>query len=361
MDRAPGVSVRLKLTLSYAGFIMVAGALLLATVWVFLLRYVPTRATFGPGPFSPTRTDLLDAFAPRAGQALVFLLVFGLVGGWFLAGRMLAPLARITDATRYVGTGSLSHRIRLEGRSDEFRELADAFDTMLARLEARVAEQQRFAANASHELRTPLAVTQTLLDVARKDPDVDHRELVSRLRAVNTRAIDLTEALLTLSRADQRAFTPVPVDLSLLAEDAAETLLPMAEKRGVAIQTSGTATPTVGSPTLLQQMTTNLVHNAVVHNLAEGGTVWVTTSAPSGAAVLTVENTGTHLSPALVATLVEPFQRGTGRARTDHAGVGLGLAIVDSIVRAHGGTLTLTSRPAGGLGVTVHLPTASSP
>ena len=207
----------MKLTLSYAGFLMVAGALLLATVWVFLLRYVPTRSGQGPGPFSPNRNDLLDAFTPRAAQALVFLLVVGLVGGWFLAGRMLAPLTRITEATRLASTGSLSHRIHLEGPDDEFRELADAFDTMLARLEARVAEQQRFAANASHELRTPLAVSQTLLDVARKDPDVDQRELVDRLYAVNTRAIDLTEALLVLSRADGRSFVREPVDLSLQA------------------------------------------------------------------------------------------------------------------------------------------------
>ena len=181
MAREPGLSVRLKLTLSYASFLMVAGTLLLATVWVFLLRYVPdqSRTPDGPpGPFSPTRSDLLDAFAPRAFQALAILLVVGLVGGWLLAGRMLGPLTRITDAARLAAAGSLSHRIRLEGRSDEFRELADAFDTMLARLEAHVAEQQRFAANASHELRTPLAITQTLLDVARKDPDRDHGELV---------------------------------------------------------------------------------------------------------------------------------------------------------------------------------------
>jgi two-component system, OmpR family, sensor histidine kinase VanS len=354
--RAPGLSVRLKLTLSYAGFLMVAGALLMATVWVFLLRYVPRRERIGPGPFSPTRTDLLNAFAPRAGQAMAFLLLLGLVGGWFLAGRMLAPLSRISQATRITSAGSLSHRIRLEGRRDEFRELADAFDAMLARLEARVAEQQRFAANASHELRTPLAVTQTLLDVARKDPDVDHRELVHRLQAVNNRAIDLTEALLVLSRTDQRSFTRERVDLSLLAEDAAETLLPLAEGSGVTLETAGDPSPTVGSSTLLQQMTTNLVHNAIVHNVGQDGTVWVTTRAPAGTAVLTVENTGGHLSPALVATLAEPFQRGTGRARSDHAGVGLGLAIVDSIVRAHDGMLTLVPRPDGGLCVTVQLP-----
>jgi two-component system, OmpR family, sensor histidine kinase VanS len=285
--------------------------------------------------------------------------VFGLVGGWLLAGQMLAPLSRITDATRMAATGSLAHRIRLHGRKDEFRELADSFDTMLARLEAHVAEQQRFAANASHELRTPLAVTQTLLDVARKDPNRDNGELVDRLHAVNTRAIDLTEALLLLSRADQRSFVREHVDLSLVAEEATETLLPLAEERGATIETSGDITPTTGSPTLLLQMTTNLVHNAIVHNLPEHGTVWVTTSAHPKTVVLTVENTGEKLTPHLVSTLAEPFQRGTRRIRTDHhAGVGLGLAIVKSITQAHDGTLTLTPRAAGGLRITVQLPAA---
>ena len=195
MNRKPGLSVRLRLTLSYAGFLLLAGALLLAVVWVFLLRYVPDGVLITRGPGFPNRSDLLDAFAPRAAAALAFLLVFGLVGGWILAGRMLSPLARISEATRLAANGSLSHRIRLPGRDDEFRELADAFDTMLTRLEAHDAEQRRFAANASHELRTPLAITQTLLDVARKDPEHDNGELVERLHAVNIRAIDLTEAL----------------------------------------------------------------------------------------------------------------------------------------------------------------------
>jgi two-component system, OmpR family, sensor histidine kinase VanS len=358
MARAPGVSVRLRLTLSYAGFLMVAGALLLATVWVFLLRYVPDHASFGPGPSSPTRSDLQDAFAPRAAQALVFLLVLGLVGGWFLAGRMLAPLTRITNATRRATNGSLSHRIELEGRQDEFRELADAFDAMLARLEAHVAEQQRFAANASHELRTPLAVTQTLLDLARKDPSRDPAELVNRLQAINARAIDLTEALLLLSRADQGPFTREPVDLSLLAEEATETLLPLAERRGSTIETSGDVATTVGSPALLLPMTTNLVHNAIVHNLPDHGSVWVTTSVLPAGVTLTVENTGEELSPQLVATLAEPFRRGTERTHTDHSGVGLGLAIVERIAHAHDGTLTLTARPTGGLCATVRLPVA---
>ena len=372
MDRAPGLSARLKLTLSYAGFLMLAGVLMLAAVWVVVLRYIPNGVLSHMHPswwFLFDRSDPLHGFGSIAAIVLAFLLVFGLLGGWFLAGRMLAPLTRITDATRVAANGSLSHRIQLEGRTDEFRELADAFDTMLARLEAHVAEQQRFAdeqqrfaANASHELRTPLAVTQTLLDVARNDPSRGNGDLVDRLYAVNSRAIGLTEALLQLSRADQRSFTPEHVDLSLIAEEATETLLPLAEKRGLTVETSADITPAIGSPALLLQMATNLVHNAIVHNLPEHGTVWVTTSVHPQIAVLTVENTGEKLTPQLVDTLAEPFQRGGKRIRTEHAdlgvGVGLGLAIVKSITQAHDGTLTLTARAAGGLRVTVQLPAA---
>ena len=365
MDRAPGLSVRLKLTLSYAGFLMLAGVLLLAAVWLFLLRYVPDRALIVPGSTDtnlhgvfPVRSRLLHVFGPRAAAVLALLLVFGLVGGWLLAGRMLRPLIRITNATRIATQGTLSHRIRLPGRRDEIRELADAFDTMLAELEAHMGEQQRFAANASHELRTPLAITQTLLDVARNDPNHDNSALVDRLRAVNTRAIDLTEALLMLSRVGQRSFSREQVDLALIAEEATEALLPFAERHGVTIETSGDVAPTVGSETLLLQLTTNLVHNAIVHNLPEQGTVWVTTSVHPKSVVLIVESTGEKLTPQLVGTLVEPFLRGTERMRIDHAGVGLGLAIVKSITDAHDGTLTFVPRAAGGLCVTVQLPAA---
>ena len=362
MDRAPGLSVRLKLTLSYAGVIMLAGALLLAAVWVFLLRYVPEQALLinsdsnGLGGVFPVRSKLLSIFAPRAAALFAALLLFGLVGGWILAGRMLAPLTRIREATRLASTGSLSHRIRLPGRTDEFRELADVFDDMLTRLEAHVAEQRRFAANASHELRTPLAITQTLLDVARNNRNGNTDDLVDRLHAVNSRAIDLTEALLLLSRADQRSFTQDHVDLSLIAEEATETLLPYAEERGLTIETSGDLAPTIGSPALLLQLTTNLVHNAIVHNLPTEGTVWVTTTAHPDTVTLTVENTGAKLPQDFVSTLVEPFRRGTDRIRTTHAGVGLGLAIVKSITQAHNGTLTLTPRPSGGLHVEIQLP-----
>jgi two-component system sensor histidine kinase VanS len=363
--RTPGLSVRLKFTLSYVGFLMLTVALLAVVAWVFFLRYIPTQEHIVPGstgsaPLTvfPVRASLQRTFAPKAAAVLAVLLVFSLVGGWVLAGRMLAPLTRITDATRKAARGSLSHRIRLPGRADEFRDLADAFDAMLARLEAHVAEQQRFAANASHELRTPLAITQALLDVARSDPNHDREKLDERLRAVNARAIDLTEALLLLSRADQQAFTRESVDLSLLAEEAAETLLPLAEKRGVAIACSGQITQVFGSRSLLLQMITNLLHNAIVHNLPAHGDVQVHTFSGPGFGMLTVVNTGAELTAQLVSTLTEPFQRGSGRTSSPRAGVGLGLAIVKSIAEANDGALTLAPRAGGGLCVTVQLPAA---
>ncbi|MFG2819056.1 sensor histidine kinase [Kitasatospora sp. NPDC048365] len=352
-----GLSARLKLALSYAGFLAVAGALLLTVVWAFILRYVPDNSQ-GLLRISPNRYLLVHMFAPAAAAAMAFLLVFGLLGGWLLAGRMLAPLTRITDAARRAGSGSLSHRIRMTGRRDEFRELSDAFDSMLEQLESHVAEHRRFAANASHELRTPLAISRTLLDVARRDPDRDRGEVIERLHAVNARAIELTEALLLLGRGDRADFPREDVDLSLLAEEAAETLLPLAERRGIALDVTGGAARTRGSAELLLRLATNLVQNAVVHNLPAGGTVTVhTEEEDGGTSVLRVENTGRPLPPELVPTLTEPFQRGSARVRTDeHAGAGLGLAIVRSVVRAHNGTLDLAPRPAGGLLVTVRLP-----
>ncbi|WP_328646298.1 HAMP domain-containing histidine kinase [Amycolatopsis sp. NBC_00348] len=354
--RRPGPSARLKLTLSYAGLLLLTGAVLLVVVWVFLLRYVPDndRGLLG---VAPNRYLLVRVFFPAAATAMGVLVVVGLVGGWVLAGRMLAPLTRIADAARLASRGSLSHRIRLEGRKDEFRDLADVVDVMLGQLEAHVAEQRRFAANASHELRTPLAISKTLLDVARTDPTRDRSELVERLHAVNARAIDLTEALLLLSRGERGSFTREAVDLSLIAEEAAETLLPLAEQRGITLDVTGEPTRSVGSAELLLRMLTNLVQNAIVHNLPDGGAVTVRTEARRYASVLRVENTGRVLPADLVPTLTEPFQRGTQRTRTDeHAGVGLGLAIVHSIVRAHDGHLELTPRADGGLLVTVRLP-----
>ncbi|GGM37628.1 sensor histidine kinase [Microbacterium saperdae] len=351
------MSARLKLTLSYAGIVVVSGGLLLAAVAAYLLRYVPDVQIPVTEFFVPNRSDLIRAFLPVAVVVMIVLLVFGLAGGWLLAGRMLAPLDRISRAAQLAAQGSLSHRVALEGPRDEFRDLADVFDSMLDRLEAHVAEQQRFAANASHELRTPLAISQTLLEVARTDPERDIDALIARLREVNTRAIDLTEALLLLSRADRRAFTREILDLSLLSEEAVEQLLPLADRRGITIDVGGDPAMVRGSSALLQQLATNLVHNALVHNLSFGGHVAIRTHALPHAVALVVENTGEPITAHRVATLVEPFQRGAERTRSeDHVGVGLGLAIAQRITEAHDGTLVLTPRAEGGLIVTVWLP-----
>jgi two-component system sensor histidine kinase VanS len=371
----PPPTVRLRLTLLYGGLFLVSGvALLVATYLIFrgatgVNLIVPNGNPHQSiGADAATRLKYAQIIRRSSvelhhgllwsGVALAVMTLVSIGLGYLVAGRVLRPLRAMTATTRQISERNLHQRLALLGPRDELKDLADTIDGLLARLESHVAEQQRFAANASHELRTPLALTQTLLDVARNDPDRDNTELVERLAAVNTRAIDLTEALLLLSRTDQHSFPREQVDLSLIAEEATETLLPLAAKRDVTIETSGEVTPTIGSHPLLLQLTTNLIHNAIVHNLPEGGTVWVTTAVDperTGAAILTVENTGEQLTPEFVSTLAEPFLRGRERIRTDHAGVGLGLAIVESIVQAHDGALTLAPRDGGGLCVKVFL------
>jgi two-component system sensor histidine kinase VanS len=375
MTRLRSPTVRLRLTLLYGGLFFVSGVVLLVITYLLFRDsagvnlIVPTGSptqTAGPDAETELRfheavqrsTDALHQGLFRSLVVLAIMTVVSIALGWLVAGRVLRPLRAMTATTRQISERNLNERLALSGPRDELKDLADTIDGLLARLEAHVAEQQRFAANASHELRTPLATTQTLLDVARNDPNRDNGELVERLSAVNTRAIDLTQALLLLSRADQQSFTRENADLSLMAEEAAETVLPLAGEHRVTIEISGDPAPTVGSHALLLQLATNLVHNAIVHNLPAGGTVWVMTSARPGSVELTVENSGEQLTPQMVSTLGEPFLRGSERARSDHAGVGLGLAIAKSIVQAHDGTLTLAPRAAGGLRVTVELPAA---
>jgi two-component system sensor histidine kinase VanS len=372
------MTVRLRLTLLYGGLFLVSGVVLLVVTYLIFRNstgvniIVPNGSTNGTASQRAATelrfadllrrdTDALHAGLLRSAILLAAMTLASIALGWLVAGRVLRPLREMTATTRQISERNLSERLALTGPRDELKDLADTIDGLLARLQAHVAEQQRFAANASHELRTPLATTQALLDVARSDPDHDDGELVERLQAVNSRAIDLTEALLLLSRADQRSFTREPVDLSLLAEEATETLLPLAAKRAVTIETTGDPPPTLGSPALLLQLTTNLVQNAIVHNLPAGGSVWVRTEAHPEGATLMVENTGEPLAPDLVATLGEPFRRGTERLHSDQAGVGLGLAIAKSIAEAHEGTLTLAARPGGGLTVMVGLPAAPHP
>lgn len=348
MTRRRGLSLRWKLTLSYAGFLLVAGAVL-AVLLLVGLRFVPDERVqrVSDGGFAPTRSDLLEAIVPLTLWALLFLAVVGVVGGWLLAGRMLRPLEQVAAAARLAAAGSLSHRIALPGPRDELRELADTFDDALERLQRSFDEQQRFAANASHELRTPLTVTRTMLEVARADPaSVDLHELLSRLDATNDRAIATVESLLALARLDRGQLRLVAVDLAALARSAgapADALAPAWAH---------------GDPVLLGVLVGNLLDNAGRHGT---GDPVVTTGIAAAEVALTVENAGEPLAPELVATLTEPFVRASRARGGTVPGSGLGLTIAASIVRAHGGELRLRARDGGGLAVRVTLPRSAEP
>jgi two-component system, OmpR family, sensor histidine kinase VanS len=360
LARAPGLSVRVKLTLSYAAFGLVAGLGVLAVMVFVLLRFVPDgNLTLIDGSWVPNRTNLLAVVYRDAGWAIAGLVAFSLIGGWLLSGFMLRPLQRITDAARRARDGEWDGRVRLAGRQDELTELADTFDALLERVQRTIAAERRFAANASHELRTPLAIVRTLVEVAQADPDGrDVDRTLARIGETNDRAIALTESLLTLARADGGAeIARAEVDLDAVLTQAAEEVAADAAAAGIRIDTDLRGVTTTGEPALLARLSANLVRNAVLHN-APGGRVLVASSATAENAVLAVVNTGAVIPAAVAPTLVEPFVRGAGRIRGEGStpGSGLGLAIAAAIVAAHGGRLELTPRREGGLQVRALLP-----
>ncbi|HET6859286.1 MAG TPA: HAMP domain-containing sensor histidine kinase [Streptomyces sp.] len=360
------LTARVKLTLSYALFVVVTGVLTLAVVYT-AMRYVPnyplTPANPRDSPSAPSRQVILETVVGASGITLLLLAVVGLGGGWIIAGRVLRPLQDITRAARRAAAGSLDHRIGLEGPRDEFTDLSDTFDEMLARLHHAFDAQQRFAANASHELRTPLAITRTMLDVAAADPDgQNYPRLVSRLRETNQRGVEITEALLQLAALDHVPLSTGPLDLADTVAEAATLVGEEAASRDITLSTDNRPAPVVGNGVLLRQLTVNLLHNALRHNLPTGGSLALATGpdpARAGRSVLTVTNTG-PLLPDTVGDLTEPFLRGKGRlADKDPAarGHGLGLTIVAGIVDVHRGDLALAPNPGGGLTVRVSLPT----
>ncbi|MFE9863804.1 sensor histidine kinase [Streptomyces sp. NPDC005506] len=359
------LTARMKLTLTYALFVVVAGAFTLAVVYL-AMRFVPNYPLTAANPRdesgAPSRQEILQTLLEASGLTLLLLALVGVVGGWFIAGRVLRPLQDITRAAKRAADGSLDHRVGLSGPRDEFTDLSDTFDTMLARLQRSFDAQQRFAANASHELRTPLAINRTMLDVATADPEgQDYPRLVARLRETNQRGIEVTDALLQLSALDHTPPTTQPLDLADTAREALDLVREEARTRDVALSTDIHPAPAAGDGVLLRQLTLNLLHNALRHNLPTGGSLTLTTGADPahpGRAVLSVTNTG-PLLPDRVDHLTEPFLRGSGRlAEKDPArrGHGLGLAIVAGIVRAHRGDLTLAPNPGGGLTAHVSLP-----
>lgn len=366
--RSPrGMSARLRLTLSYAGFLVVAGAAVLLGVYV-VLRYVPNvpiaddRFTGAPGVSS--RHEVVRTVLVMSAGVLAALAVIGLAGGWMLAGWVLRPLDEISAAARIAATGRLDHRIRMTGRADEFGELADDVDHMLERLHDTFRVQERFAANASHELRTPLAVTATMLEVARADPEgEDVPRLLERLQLTNDRAIGLTEALLRLADANAVRAASEPVDLAAIARDVVTDHAPEARRREVVLDADLPPAAAVGDEPLLSQAVANLVQNALRHGTAPG-TVRVTTARDGAAATLRIENDGQVFTPEAAARLVEPFHRGAGRTAREGgpSGYGLGLALVARIAELHHADLAVVPRPgpAGGLAVTLRLPAPST-
>jgi two-component system, OmpR family, sensor histidine kinase VanS len=353
MIRRAGLSVRVKLALSYAGFLVVAGVALVV-VGLLVLRFVPQGALYNPdGSWAPNRTDLLEVFVRYAWWAIAALVVFGLVGGWLLAGLVLRPLQRITDAAARARDGELDRRVGLPGRRDELTDLADTFDALLDRVQHTIDEERRFAANASHELRTPHAIVRTLVEVAQADAagrDVD--QLLERIGTTNDRAIATTEGLLTLARAGRgEALVLAPVDLAAIVAAAMDEVRTDAAARGIRIESDLSPATVSGDAVLLTRLAANLLGNALVHNIDDG---WI--GVRVAGEELVVANGGPAIDAAVVGTLAEPFVRGAGRIRSGDGGAGLGLAIVASIVRAHRGELSIDRLAGGGLQVRVRLP-----
>ena len=370
------MSVRLRLTLMYAGVLVVCGALLLAASYGLVARSIdnapPTVSPQVQGPITDEvqiRQQVSDQIESETlGDLRLYYLLaltamaMGAVAlGWLLAGRALRPLHAIAAAARDVGGDSLDRRVALDGPADELKDLADTIDTMLGRLDDAFANQQRFVANASHELRTPLAVIRAEVDVALADPDAsaeELRETAERVRLATDRSERLIESLLTLSRSEaDAAARPELVDLAAAAELAIEHVEPELREHGIELRTSLHRATANGDRRLLERLVANLVENAVRHN-RPGGWVAVSTRIDGASVELCVENSGPLVPGDRVADLLEPFQRLSRHA--PGSGAGLGLSIVRSVADAHGGSLDVSARSEGGLRVDVRLPAALS-
>jgi signal transduction histidine kinase len=374
-------TIRVRLTLLYAGAFFLAGAILITVMYAFHSHSLEQQMATHVGLVEQLRTHAPPGLADRLQSQLeaernhtlramliASLASLGVVGvaagafGWLLAGRALRPLQQITATARRVADRSLHERIALEAPDDEIKELADTFDAMLERLDRSFDSQRRFVANASHELRTPLTINRTLVEVALDNPQVSEslRQLGASLLAVNQRHERIIDGLLTLASSEERLTTRRPVDLADIARHTANERQTGAGQAGVEIRTELAPAPVAGDPVLLERLVQNLVDNAVRYNIADHGWVAVTTCLEHGDAVLTVENTGPTVPPYDIPSLFEPFRRlaDTERRATpgrDH-GSGLGLSIVRSVTRAHGGAVSATPRPDGGLVVRVRMP-----
>ena len=390
--------IRLRLTLVYSGLFLLAGASLLGVTYGLVAQSLDTSlaaAVSSPdGSYhaqavkiceskaaSPAEVANCKAKAQRSLKSLVeasaaaqraqtlgHLLYYSLGAlavvaavsawlGWIVAGRALRPVHAITAAARAASEENLSQRIALTGPEDELKELADTFDAMLGRLDAAFASQRRFVADASHELRTPLTVMRTAIDVTLAKPGRTPAQLEAMAAEVHQavdRAEALIEALLTLARSDRGSGPREPLDMAVLAEDALDAAAPAIRARPVTIEAALRPGPALGDPVLVERLITNLVDNAVRHNVPDGW-VQVATGTRAGMAFIEVANGGAPIPEEVVPSLFEPFRRLSDRAGSPD-GTGLGLSIVRSVAVAHHGQVTARHRPAGGLEVSVLLP-----
>ena len=402
--------VRTRLTLTYAGLFLAAGAALLALTYGLLAASLPTRppanmtvssqvladmheacqagsyASKGPGnPPVPVARDLggckqamaayyagtAAGFQAQREQELAKLLSFALLGlaimtavsgglGWYMSGRVLRPVQVITETARRASEQHLGERLALTGARDELRELGDTFDDMLERLDTAFATQRRFVANASHELRTPLTVMRTAIDVtlAKPSPTVQQlTDMAVRVRRSIDKAESMIEALLTLAVSDQGKLSSEFTDLATWAEDALDTAAPEIERLDLKVDAQLDPAETVGDPQLLERMVSNLVENAVWHN-EPGGWIRLRTGRRGTAAYLEVANSGPFIPDDAVPALFEPFRRMEARTGA-RDGAGLGLSIARSVVAAHRATVTARSQPEGGLYISVEIPRGS--
>ena len=351
--KLPRPTVRARLTALYAALFGGVVAGLLGLSYWLLGRQLDR--TLPPDLASETLGEVgLQYAIAFAGTLLVAVAI-----GWAMAGKVLAPLARITRTARRVSEERLEERIDPGGPHDELRELAETFDSMLDRLAESFEAQRRFVANASHELRSPLTVIRSEAEVALANPENDPEELREMARAVieaTVRTEALLDGLMVLARTQRGLLRPEPLDLAAVARAAASAVSEEARAADVRVRLEVEQAATAGDRRLLERLVANLVENAVRHNHA-GGTVKVSTGRRNGGALIRVSNTGPHVSAEAAGRLAEPFERldrgGDGR------GAGLGLSIVHSVAEAHGGTLRLQPRDPGGLDVEVVLPSAA--
>ena len=370
--RSRRLTIRARLTLTYAGLVTGSGAVLITLVYLYMRRFqvaVPGESAGMDGGEESIylRVTLMSEFLNRmlaiSLGALVLLALLSGAVGWAVAGRMLAPLSTMNEAAKQAASGDLSRRLALEGPRDEIRDLADTYDRMLDSLESSLSTYRRFAANASHELRTPLATAQTMIDVTLADPAASVqqlRSLAQRLRETNRANVETVDALLDLAEAQSGDIYREDVDLGEVVSAVLARLAPEADARGVTPPDPPDVLVVVeGDPVLLRQAVSNLLRNAVRHNVPGGG-IELALTRTGGRARLRVSNDGSHVPAERLESLREPFVRGAGRGRTRGAGHGLGLAIVSAVAAAHHGVLELSANPDGGLTAVLDLPVHAS-